>query len=167
MEILKSLGGEKLGKRISLSTQSAMYTQLLSGRTFRGEYNQDVAYTAGDVVVYIDPINGSTLYEAVTDVPAGTTFDAGYWTAPAIGSPFCNAGTVVLSNSLEYPLNNSSKIITLKREMDSNDYIVLTSYSDTAIDDVEVYNKAENAFNIRYWGTATLAKITWAVLRPN
>ena len=64
-------------------------------------------------------------------------------------------------------LNNSVKVVTLAREMDSKDYIVLTSYSDDNIDEVEIYNKAVNAFNIRYWGTAQLAKITWAVLRTD
>ena len=167
MENMKSLTGEKYSKRITASTQSAMYSQLLAGRTFRGEFNQDLEYFAGDVIVYNDPINGSVLYEAVTDIASGTAFDVKYWTTPAIGCPFCNSGNVVLSNSQEYPLNNSTKVVTLTRELETTDYIVLTSYSDDNIDEVEIFNKAVNSFAIRYWGTAQLAKITWAVLRTD
>lgn len=166
METLNSLAGQKASNRISASTTSAMYSQLLSGRNYRGDYNQDVSYAAGDVVV-VNTTDGDVLLEAVTDIVAGSSYNAAYWATPAIGSPFSNSGSVVLSNSQDYPLNDSAEIITLKREMDTADYIVLNSSNDTGIDEVEIFDKTVNTFSIRFWGTSSLAKINWAVLKEN
>lgn len=166
METLSSLSGQKTSSRISSNTTAAMYTQLLAGRNYRGQYNQDSTYTAGDVVV-MNTTDGAILLEAVTDVPSGSSYDADYWATPAIGSPFTNSGSSVLSNSQVYPLNDSAVTITLKREMSTTDYIVLISCDDTDIDQVEIYDKSVNAFSMRYWGTAPLAKINWAVLKEN
>lgn len=163
---LNSLAGQKSSGRITAKTTSAMYSQLLSGRNYRGDYNQDVAYSAGDVVI-VSTSDGAELLEAVTDIASGSAFDADYWATPAIGSPFTNSGSVVLSNSQEYPLNDSSEIVTLKREMATTDYIVLTSCNDTGVDEVEIYDKTVNTFTIRFWGTMSLAKINWAVLKEN
>lgn len=164
MAKLASLTGEKSSNQITANTQSALYSGLLAGRTYKGEFNQDKTYSRGDIVVYNDPVNGPTLYEATTDIESGTKFNLNFWAKPAVGSPFCNYGVVILSNTQEFPFNDSAKTITMAREMDSQDYIVLTSCNDQNIDEIEVFNKMVNCFDIRYYGTAPVARVTYAVL---
>jgi hypothetical protein len=164
---LSSLAGATASNKFTETAQSAFFSQILSGRNFRGEYNQDNAYSRGDVVVVNSSTYGPKLYEAATDIVAKTAFSEKLWTVPAVGSPFFNAGQLILSNSQEYPLNDSTKTITLKREMDNADYIVITRQHDIGVDEVEIYNKTTNSFRIRYWGTSSLVKVNWAVIREN
>lgn len=68
---------------------------------------------------------------------------------------------ISLSNSQEYPFNNSAVTVALLKERDTLNYRVSTEVvsSNGIVGRVEVYDKAKNGFKIRYTGSATSAVI--------
>ena len=72
---------------------------------------------------------------------------------------------VTLTNSLEYPFNNSAKTVALEHERDTLKYQVGVEVisSDGLVGDVEVYDKALNGFKLRYTGSAKTVKLRYYV----
>lgn len=68
---------------------------------------------------------------------------------------------VSLTNSQEYPFNNSTITVALLKERDTLNYRVLTEVvsSNGIVGDIIVYDKAKNGFKIRYTGSAKSATI--------
>lgn len=63
---------------------------------------------------------------------------------------------VTLTNSLDYPFNNSATTIALEHERDNLTYRVGVEVveADGLVGDILVYDKALNGFKIRYTGSA-------------
>ena len=74
-------------------------------------------------------------------------------------------GVVKLTNTKEYPLNDSEKTIALEHERNDTDYIILTEVidADVLVGDIRVYDKAVNGFRIAYSGSAKNADIKYIV----
>lgn len=69
---------------------------------------------------------------------------------------------VELTNSMEYPFNNSVKTVALKRPRNNLDYTVTAEVmecSGGSTGDIEVTEKLVNGFKIEYTGSAKKAKL--------
>jgi len=75
-------------------------------------------------------------------------------------------GTVTLTNTKEYPFNNSEQTIALQHARKDNDYMVYTEVvaSDGDTSDIRIYDKAANGFRIAYEGAAKRADIRYRVV---
>lgn len=64
--------------------------------------------------------------------------------------------TATLTNSAKYPATNSAKTITLPKMVNNTDYEVGIEIveADGPVEYVEAYDKALNAFKVRYYGSA-------------
>lgn len=64
--------------------------------------------------------------------------------------------TETLTNSAKYPATNSAKTITLPKMVNNTDYEVGIEIveADGPVEYVEAYDKALNAFKVRYYGSA-------------
>jgi hypothetical protein len=75
-------------------------------------------------------------------------------------------GTVNLTNSQNYPFNNSAKSVALSAVKENTDYIVLaevTSFSGN-VGEIEITDKLQNGFKIGYTGSAASATVNYAVI---
>lgn len=74
-------------------------------------------------------------------------------------------GQINLTNSMEYPFNNSTKTIALKRARDTVNYRVSIEVlsSDGMVGDVRVFDKQLNGFKVAYTGSAQSAVIKYYV----
>ena len=74
-------------------------------------------------------------------------------------------GVVTLTNTKQYPFNDSARTVALVSEQKDADYFVLTEVaaSDGAAGEVRVYDKAVNGFRIAFTGSAKSADIRYAV----
>lgn len=72
---------------------------------------------------------------------------------------------VVLTNSLDYPFNDSAKTVALEHEWDTLKYQVGVEVleADGLVGDIEVYDKALNGFKLRYTGSAKNVKLRYYV----
>ncbi len=68
---------------------------------------------------------------------------------------------ISLTNTQEYPFNNSEITVALLKERDTLNYRVLTEVvsSNGIVGDIIVYDKAKNGFKIKYTGSAASATI--------
>jgi hypothetical protein len=68
---------------------------------------------------------------------------------------------ISLTNTQEYPFNNSEITVALLKERDTLNYRVLTEVvsSNGIVGDIVVYDKAKNGFKIKYTGSAASATI--------
>jgi hypothetical protein len=75
-------------------------------------------------------------------------------------------GEVVLTNTKQYPFNDSVATVALKAGRASSDYFVLAEVvdADGETGDVVVSGKAANGFKLAYTGSATRANIAYCVL---
>lgn len=75
-------------------------------------------------------------------------------------------GIVSLTNTAQYPLNNSMATVALMQNRSTLDYIVIfdviscVGYAGT----IEFYDKQLNGFKVRYDGAATAAEIKYYVI---
>lgn len=63
-------------------------------------------------------------------------------------------GTVTLTNSREYPFNNSQVTVSLKKPRNTLDYTVLVEYSAVNVGQVIISDKQLNGFKLEYTGSA-------------
>jgi len=75
-------------------------------------------------------------------------------------------GTVTLTNTKQYPFNNSIQTVALKASRQNQDYSVLTEVLSAAGDvgDVLISSRAVNGFKIEFTGSAGLAVIKYHVI---
>lgn len=69
---------------------------------------------------------------------------------------------VTLTNSQEYPFNNSVKTVSLTSQRNHKDYTVepeITEYSGGFVGDIVVTDKLLNGFKIEHTGSATTVKL--------
>lgn len=68
---------------------------------------------------------------------------------------------ISLTNTQEYPFNNSEITVALLKERDTLNYRVLTEVvsSNGIVGDIIVYDKTKNGFKIKYTGSAASATI--------
>jgi hypothetical protein len=68
---------------------------------------------------------------------------------------------ISLTNTQEYPFNNSEITVALLKERDTLNYRVLTEVvsSNGIVGDIIVYDKVKNGFKIKYTGSAASATI--------
>lgn len=74
-------------------------------------------------------------------------------------------GTVTLTNTMQYPFNNSAQTVALKSPRNSLHYTVQTEVISTAGEagDILISGKAVNGFKIAYTGSAAQAVIMYYV----
>ena len=167
MHSMSSLNGKQFSNLVTADTTSALYSRLLSGRTYRGAYSPDISYAKGDVVLYNDATKGPMLKEAVIAIPSGSDYREDAWALPSVGSPYSETGTVNLVNAQDDPFNDSEITITLKNEMSDNLYALLLAYDAAGVDEVEIYHKRKDGFSMRYWGTAPYLTVAYFVMTKN
>lgn len=75
-------------------------------------------------------------------------------------------GTKVLTNSLEFPFNNSKISVPLAEQQTNCDYIVLTSVMTASgnVGEVEVTEKLTNGFKLSYTGSASSVTVRYVVI---
>jgi len=69
---------------------------------------------------------------------------------------------VTLTNTQEYPFNNSVKTVALSKQRNHMDYTVLTEvqdYSGGFVGDILITEKLKNGFKIQYTGSAASVKV--------
>lgn len=74
-------------------------------------------------------------------------------------------GQKVITNSKEYPFNDSAVTISLAKSRDTLNYSVDTEIvsANGSIDDIEVYDKQLNGFKLRFTGNAKEVTIKYIV----
>lgn len=74
--------------------------------------------------------------------------------------------TATLTNTWKYPATNSAKTITLPKMVNNTDYKVDIEImeADGPVEYVEAYDKALNAFKVRYYGSASSATLKLHVI---
>lgn len=72
-------------------------------------------------------------------------------------------GTIMLTNTRQYPLNDSARLVLLARERQDAAYPVMAEVlrSDGEAGEVRVTDKAVNGFRIAYTGSAAAAELRW------
>ena len=75
-------------------------------------------------------------------------------------------GTVTLTNSLNFPFNNSKRSVSLAKTRKTTNYVVLTEVTafNGNVGEVEVTGKLTNGFQIGYTGSAASATIKYVVI---
>ncbi len=75
-------------------------------------------------------------------------------------------GTASLTNSMEFPFNNSIQTISLGTSLDNVYYDVETKVTASAgnIGEIEVSDKLVNGFKLSYTGSASSVTVAWAVV---
>ena len=74
-------------------------------------------------------------------------------------------GTVTLTNSQRFPLNNSRKTVALAARRDSADYTVLTEVTSSTgcAGDIEVTDRLNNGFKLAFTGGASRVVVQYTV----
>lgn len=161
---LTSLTAKTNGAIVDTNTTKSIYNALLNGREFKGEYDTNKSYGKRNIVVHVTPTGDTVIKEALRTINAGESYSEDDWTEPSLGKPYYNTGALTLTNTVEYPFNNSETIVTLGREMENTNYIVLFGYSDDTISEIEVFDKCVNTFKVKYWGTSNIVNISYVVM---
>lgn len=75
-------------------------------------------------------------------------------------------GTISLTNSAIYPVNNSATSVALAVERESGSYTVLTEVVSCSgnVGEIEITDKLANGFKIGYTGSATAAVVKYTVI---
>lgn len=75
------------------------------------------------------------------------------------------SGVVELSNSQQYPFNNSVKTVALIQQMETTDYTVDVDvvFASGDVGKITVTDKQMNGFKLAYTGSAVSAKLNYAV----
>lgn len=72
-------------------------------------------------------------------------------------------GQVTLTNTLQYPFNNSQVTINLKKPRNTLDYIVYVEYGGNNVGEVIVSGKQINGFKLEYTGSASSVAVKYYV----
>ena len=75
-------------------------------------------------------------------------------------------GTVTLTNSLEFPFNNSSRTVALQTSQANADYLVdveVTAFTGN-VGKIEVSNRMTNGFALAFTGSATSVTVRYFVI---
>ncbi len=75
-------------------------------------------------------------------------------------------GSVSLTNTLEFPFNNSKKTVALTNVRDNLNYIVVvvSKTGNGSIGEIEISERQVNGFKIEFTGSASSATVTYAVI---
>lgn len=75
-------------------------------------------------------------------------------------------GSITLTNSLEFPFNNSYHTIALTNVQSNTDYIVLTEIEDFTgnVGEVAVVDKMTNGFALEFSGSASSVTVNYVVI---
>lgn len=75
-------------------------------------------------------------------------------------------GTVTLTNTQDFPFNDSQKTVALKVNRETTDYVVLVDATAVSgnVGEVEVTNKLTNGFKLAYTGSASKATFNYVVI---
>ena len=99
--------------------------------------NEDMGILEGNLIAATNAIHLRLIQESVDDLRGQVL-------------------TATLTNSLKYPATNSAKTITLPKIVKKTDYKVdiEVAEADGPVEYAEVFDKALNAFKVRYYGSA-------------
>ncbi len=75
-------------------------------------------------------------------------------------------GTVTLTNSLEFPFNNSKRTVALQTTQENTDYLVVVDVGDFTgnVGDIVVTDKMTNGFAIQHTGSASSVEVDYFVI---
>ena len=76
-------------------------------------------------------------------------------------------GTATLTNSLDFPFNNSKKSVALSHSLDNANYevVILSATAATGnIGDIEITDRLVNGFKMAHTGSAASVTVTYAVI---
>ena len=75
-------------------------------------------------------------------------------------------GTVTLTNTLNFPFNNSQNSVALITPKSNTDYIILTEVvsANGNVGEIEISDKLTNGFKIAYTGSASSVNIKYTVI---
>ncbi len=75
-------------------------------------------------------------------------------------------GTVTLTNSLEFPFNNSKRTVALQATQENTDYLVVVDVGDFTgnVGDIVVTDKMTNGFAIQHTGSASSVEVDYFVI---
>lgn len=75
-------------------------------------------------------------------------------------------GTVTLTNTKQYPFNDSLTTVALKSPLDNCGYAVITEMAESAgeVGDIIVFGKALNGFKLAYTGSASRAEVKYSII---
>lgn len=76
-------------------------------------------------------------------------------------------GTATLTNSLDFPFNNSKKSVALSHSLDNANYevVILSATAATGnIGDIEITERLVNGFKMAHTGSAASVTVTYAVI---
>ena len=75
-------------------------------------------------------------------------------------------GSVALTNTLEFPFNNSKRTIALRTAQANTDYLVVTEIVDFTgnVGDIVVTSKMTNGFAIEHTGSASSVEVDYFVI---
>ncbi len=75
-------------------------------------------------------------------------------------------GTVTLTNSLQFPFNNSIVTVPLTNTRDNLNYVVVvvSATGDGNVGEIEITERQVNGFKIAFTGSATSVTVTYAVI---
>jgi hypothetical protein len=75
-------------------------------------------------------------------------------------------GTVVLTNTLSFPFNDSIKTVSLSKRKETTGYLVLTEIVSATgnVGEIEITDKLINGFKIAYTGSAKAVTVKYTVI---
>jgi hypothetical protein len=81
-------------------------------------------------------------------------------------APLCETGTVTLTNTAEFPFNDSKQSVALGTAQPNKNYAVIAWTESEAgnIGDIQVTEKQVNGFKVRYSGSAATAVVNYIVI---
>ena len=81
-------------------------------------------------------------------------------------APICEAGSVTLTNTAEFPFNDSQQTVALVKPQEDINYAVITQVESDAgnIGEIHVSGKQVNGFKLDYAGSAKSATINYIVI---
>lgn len=78
----------------------------------------------------------------------------------------CEYGSIALSNSLQFPFNNSVTTVVLANRQDNTKYAVIAEFASAVGNpgEIVITDKQVNGFKVAYTGSATSAVVNYIVI---
>ena len=135
----------------------------IDGKTYF-RYNTGSGWSSWKVIAAPDVLTQRNIYNGYDQASAGFALDARKGVDIA-GLMLMEKGTVTLTNSKEFPFNNSIRSVNLVNERASTDYIVTTRVTSFTgnVGEIEISDKLVNGFKIAHTGSASSVTVEYMV----
>lgn len=134
----------------------------VTGRTYFRCFTD--SWSAWEVIAAPNVLTQDNIYDGYDQASAGYALDARKGVDIA-GLMVMEKGTVTLTNSKEFPFNNSVRSVSLTKERASTDYIVTTEVKAFTgnVGEIEISDKLVNGFKISHAGSASSVTVEYMV----